>query len=435
MSATPISPRKSGMFFLRPCAMAFAIFLATTAAQAATEKVLYMFHTAKKSSKDGVQPNSTLVFDAAGNLYGTTERGGLKNGGTVFELTPQPDGSWQETILHLFTGTVGGADGFGPSSGVVFDAAGNLFGTASGGPGGGSGIVFELSPGTKGWTETLIHTFGQPGDGEYPGPITLDANANIYGTTYQGRSPCNYGSVFQLAPNPGGDWTENQLHCFTESYGPDAAYLLSGVTLDPAGNLYGTSLEGGSDDNGAVYEVSPSGDGWTETVLYSFGDNAWHPGGPYAGVILDKKGNLYGTEPFGGDTGFGSVYELKHTAKGREEITLYSFQNNGVDGIFPELGNLVFDKAGNLYGTTGDGGTGGPCGRYAYGCGTVFELSPTKDGWQEIILYSFQGGSDGAWPDQGLVLDSNGNLYGTTEAGGTCKHKKQGCGTVFEITP
>jgi len=434
MSAIVRFPRKSSISVWKLCAALCVVMALTIAGYAASEKVLYAFRSGQQHDKDGYAPNSTLVFDAAGNLYGTTEYGGIKNGGTAFELSPQPGGTWQETIIHFFSGPGGGGtDGFYPLAGMVFDDAGNLYGTTGGGGGeGAEGTVFELSPGTKEWTESVLHSFGvQAGDGQYPeAPVTLDCSGNLYGTTYMGRSPCLEGMVFQLAPKAGG-WTENQLHCFDEEDGPDGAYVIAGVTFDTSGNLYGTTYLGGS-GNGVVYELSPGQGAWTENILYTFGQNAWHPGGPYAGVIFDKEGNLYGTDPFGGSAGYGSVYELKNTGQGWEEITLYSFQDNGEDGVFPENGNLVFDNVGNLYGTTGGGGSGGCRG---LGCGTVFELSPTKDGWQETILYSFRGGSDGSSPAQGLVLDSKGNLYGTTTGGGKCKLKSYGCGTVFEITP
>ena len=272
-----------------------------------------------RAAANGGYPEAGLISDSQGNLYGTTNRGGASNAGTVFELTPPAiaGGAWTETVLHAFTG---GSDGGNPEAGLIADSQGNL-----------------------------------------------------YGTTYQGGAS-GYGTVFELTPPAiaGGAWTETVLHAFAA--GSDGAFPAAGLIADSKGNLYGTTIGGGGSNAGAgtVFELMPpaiAGGAWTETVRHAFtagGDGGY----PAAGLIADSKGNLYGT-------------------------------------------------------TTGGGGSG-------YGPGTVFELTPPANNfevWREAVLYAFTGGSDGGNPAGALIVDSNGNLYGTTYIGGASGH-----GTVFELT-
>jgi uncharacterized repeat protein (TIGR03803 family) len=300
---------------------------------------------------DGANPLfSPVIFDKSGNLYGTTQWGGAFNVGTVFELSPV-GASWTATILYSFTG---GADGGHPAAGLVMDRAGNLFGTGQTGGANGQGTVFKVSPSGA---ETLLYTFGnQSGDGSYP---------------------------------------------------------FAGLVLDETGNLYGTTVSGGAKGGGTVFKLSPSG---AETLLYTFRNQSGDGSYPYAGVVFDNKGNLYGATYSGGAKGGGTVFKL---APSGAETVLYSFGNQSGDGSNPFGGFLIFDNNGNLYGTTVGGGT--------QGNGTVFKLAPSG---AETVLYSFGSRSgDGSQPWSGLVLDEKGNLYGTTQVGGA-----YGAGAVFEVT-
>jgi uncharacterized repeat protein (TIGR03803 family) len=241
----------------------------------------------------------------------------------------------------------------------------------------------------------------------------------LYGTTYQGLNPCGYGTIFQLAPNPQGGWTENELHCFSGS-DSDGTYPAAGVIFDAVGNLYTTTYVGGTYDAGTVVELTPLGKNWTENILYDFGAVG---AGPYAypSLVSDQNGNLYGVA-------YGSIYQLTPSDGGWTYTTIYTEQD-GPHGIAPN--SLIIDQAGNLYGSA-EGGESSNC--RGGGCGAIFKLTQTKNGWHLAVIYSFQGGASGENPYGGLVMDRQGNLYGTTYYGG----KEQcagGCGLVFEITP
>ncbi len=398
-------------------------------ARASSELVLYNF-----DGTSGSAPQAGLIWDAAGHLYGTTGGGGSHNSGTVFELTRGSNGEWTEQMLYSFTGSV---DGWQPLAGLIFDSAGNLYGTTSlGGSAGegGDGTVFELTPGSDGqWTETVLHSFSGT-DGNFPvARLVFDKAGNLYGTTESGGGGgCELGCgvVFELlrGTEARDQWTEKVLYTFD---GEDGWGPLAGLVLDRAGNLYGTTA--GTvigDKKGTVFELSPSGNGaWTHRVLHRFGEGT-DGAEPYAGVIFDATGNLYTTTYYGGIYGFGAVVEV--TPGTLAGTVLHSFNNDGVDGRYPEAG-LIFDDKGNLYGTTAYGGTGPGCtGQFGI-CGIVFELTPGVDGqWTEIVLHSFLPyGFDGVGPCADLIFDHAGNLYGTTVAGGT----KQPAGTVFEVTP
>jgi uncharacterized repeat protein (TIGR03803 family) len=414
--------------------IAATLFVTSTWA-AAQERVLLNFN-----GQDGRLPQAGLIFDAAGNLYGTTEGGGTGSNcgafgcGTVFELTPAAGGGWTETVLYSFGGSPDGAD---PLAGLIFDAAGNLYGTTGAGGTYDYGTVFELTPAAGGgWTETVLHNFNyNVTDGYYPyAGLILDAAGNLYGTTSQGGTyGYGWGTVFELTPAAGGGWTEKVLHSFPDYNGTDGTSPYAGLIFDAAGNLYGTTSQGGTYIfRGTVFELTPAaGGGWTETVLHSFGNGA-DADSPQAGLIFDAAGNLYGTTVEGGTGsncifGCGTVFELTPAAGGGwTEKVLYSFNANGTDGYYPYAG-LIFDAAGNLYGTTRYGGTSSGCA--PYGCGTVFELTPAAGGtWTETVLHNFGNGTDGATPLAGLIFDAAGNLYGTTSSGGT-----YGYGTVFEL--
>ncbi|HTT82355.1 MAG TPA: choice-of-anchor tandem repeat GloVer-containing protein [Rhizomicrobium sp.] len=366
-------------------------------------KVLYNFNN--QSGSGGAFPVDGVVRDSAGNLYGMTFYGyGVSTPGLVYKVAP--DGT--ETVLHQFTN---GSDGGDPEYDLVLDEAGNVYGTALAGGADGTGLVFELAPDG---TETVIHSFTNesPRSG-----VMRDRNGDFYGTAAGGCC----GLVYKL----GKDGTETVLYTFTGGGDGDGPAFSGRLVKDKAGNLYGTTVGGGAYGEGVVFKVAPSG---TETVLHSFG--AEGDGKiPEAGVVEGKAGNLYGTTYMGGGTGCGNgcgtVFQL---APDGTESVLYLFcsQPNCSDGGYPESG-LVEDKAGNLYGTTTEGGTGPGC---IDGCGTVFKLP--ADGGIETVLYSFTTTDGAVGVDVNDVSQGspgeNGDLYGTTQYGGTYS-----AGTVFKL--
>jgi uncharacterized repeat protein (TIGR03803 family) len=406
---------------------------AVPALAASNEKVLYSF------GKAGTNPLAGLIFDAAGNLYGTTETGGagtcsLDGCGTVFELIPNAGGGWREKVLHRFDNNH--KDGFYPSASLIFDAAGNLYGTTYQGGAYRFGTVFELTPKANGdWTEKILHSFHRYGkngvygkDGASPyASLIFDSAGNLYGTTSAGgafsgnncpRDGC--GTVFELTFKTRGGWTEKILHNFNDN-GTDGYIPYAGLVFDTSGNLYGATAAG------RAFELSPStGGNWSEKILSDV------PPGPYGNLIFDAAGNLYGASTGGGGDGY--VFELTPDGDGTWTLNvLHTFSGNGTDGVHP-YGSLIFDAAGNLYGTTEMGGSGA-CG--GGGCGTVFELTPAGGGsWTETILHNFNNnGTDGVYPYAGLIFDAAGkSLYGTTNLGGSSCGSR-GCGTVFEIIP
>jgi uncharacterized repeat protein (TIGR03803 family) len=396
-----------------------AMALAHAASAADKKSILYKF----TGGYDGGIPYSGLVFDAAGNLYGTTSYGGRHVFyGAVFELT-QINGKWKERVLYSFKG---GKDGSYPQAPVVFDKAGNLYGTTSYGGAYGYGTVFELTPTNGGWKESVVYTFqgSSNGDGQYPwGGVILDAAGNLYGTTQLGgpgtqTCPNGCGTAFKLTNSKQG-WKEALLHVFTGQNG-DGGGASSGLTLDSAGHLFGTTQQGGSTGYGTVYELAHSKSGWTESVLYQFSGST-DGSTPSSGLIMDSAGNLYGTTAYGGASGSGTVFELKHSNAGWTESVLASV------GGFPG-GNLVFDRKGNLYGSEPAIGC----------CGNVFKLARNHGQWLETVLYTFTGSSnkDGSAPNGALIFDAAGDLYGTTSQGGygPC-WGGLGCGVIFELSP
>ena len=274
-----------------------------------TKKILYSF----TGGSDGSSPDSILIFDKAGNLYGTTPSGGSAGNGTVFELTPGQSGRWKEKVLHAFQGNTDGAQPL--LAGVIFDGAGNLYGTTELGGKYGIGTVFELSLEGGKWTETILHAFQGTPDGRNPAAGLVLSGGNLYGTTYSGgNSACGVdngcGTVFQLAPN-GGKWRETIIHSFQ---GKDGIETFATPVFDQAGNLYGTTFEGGSGPCsvcGTALELTPTAHGkWRETVLHDFGSRVGDAGTPASGVILSKSGKLVGTTILGGKDNAGAVYEI-----------------------------------------------------------------------------------------------------------------------------
>jgi len=389
-------------------------------AQSKTYSVIYRF----QEEGTGTGPSS-LTEDAAGNLYGTTEGGGTYGHGTVFELSK----TGKETVLHSFAGDP--TDGANPGGTLIWDSAGNLYGTTSGGgTAGGFGTVFKMDKTGK---ETLLYSFTGGSDGAAPAAgLVMDRKGNLYGTTVGGGDlTCDNfgyygcGTVFRL------DTTgkETVLHGFT---GPsaDGVYPEGGLVRDSAGNLYGTTSVGGASNFGIVFKVTATG---KETVLHSFAGYPTDGANPYAGLVRDSAGNLYGTTNQGGTSGVGTVFKL--TAAGKETV-LHSFVGYPTDGLYPDAG-LVRDSGGNLYGTTDEGGSPGATCSAAAPCGTVFKLGRHSSGqWEVALLHSFKAGTDGAWPLNGnLILSADGNMYGVTFYGGGTGCSGFGCGTVFGLRP
>jgi uncharacterized repeat protein (TIGR03803 family) len=371
------------------------------------ETVLYNF----TGGADGGSPYGSLLIDPACKspclLYGTTQSGGTSNAGVVYKV----ETNGVETVLYTFTG---GADGGGPYAGVISDPAGNLYGTTFAGGASGQGVVYKLD---SAGTETVLYTFTGLTDGGQPNAgVIRDAEGNLYGTTLNGVNSTlgcyvECGVVYKLDTSG----QETVLYTFIPPY--DAYWPLAGLIRDAAGNLYGTTEFGGANNAGTVYKVDPAGN---QTVLYSFSYAGNFAGGrdPDAGVIGDGAGNLYGTAVNGGPQGFGVVYKLD--AAGNETV-LSGFQSP-VGGSSPSAA-VVGDSAGNLYGTTYSGGTSG--------AGVVYKLDPTR---HETVLYTFTGGADGGNPYGGVILDSAGNIYGTTVYGGIAQGSA-GYGVVFKLDP
>lgn len=381
--------------------LAFAAFCLPAHAQTLT--TLYSF----TGGADGTQPNG-LVRDSAGNLYGTARYAGdlncseMQGCGTAFKLNQ----AGTLTVLHTF---VGGADGSLPEGTLLLDAAGDLFGTTVYGGNihcgisDGCGTVFKLNAAGK---KTILYAFSSSLEASLPGGSVIeDANGNLYGTTaWGGGAACsNCGTVFKLRATGG---TFTILHAFTG--GTDGQLPYAGLLRDAAGNLFGTTYLGGAFNGGTAFKLNSAG---KETLLHSFGSS---PDGidPIAGLVADGA-DLYGCTPNGGAYSVGAVFKLD---KSGEETVLHSF-GAPTDGIQPQ-GALIHDAAGNLYGTTFSGG--------ALGYGTVFKIDSTG---KETILYNFSGGADGLGPESGVILDAAGNLYGTTLSGGAF-----GDGTIFKVT-
>jgi len=440
------------------------VVLTSTASAGWKEKVLYSF----QGGSDGSTPAGGVVFDKAGNLYGATTDGGADNCspmaacGTVYQLAPpaKEGEPWTETVLRVFKGKASN-DGEFPQGGVIADAAGNIYGTTGyGGAGdcvllgikGGCGTVYEFSPPQKkggAWTYAILYSFKGGKDGYNPyGDLVFDNAGNIYGATYFGGGkgttcdPGYYqycGTVFKLSPpkNKGGKWTEHVLHSFAGG-SDDGANPNGGLVLDSEGAIYGTTAAGGNQTCktagsvgcGTVFELSlpktTSGE-WTEKLLNRL--NVQDGVNPAAGVVFGGNGGLYGTGSGGGNEGAGTVFELKKPTGSRvwHETALYRFEIVS-DGANP-LGNLIFDKRGNLYGTANGGDKAQ---------GDVFRLEPPKRGgdpWAITVLHAFPGAPDGRLPAAGLVFDNLGNLYSTTTEGGNGNACTFGCGSVFEVTP
>jgi uncharacterized repeat protein (TIGR03803 family) len=416
--------------------LGMVFMLPTVARGTSTYKLLYAFKGA-----DGSGPSAGLVFDRAGNLYGTTTWGGANGGGTVFKLSPNSDGSWTETVLYSFCSLTSCADGESPSSGLILDMSGSLYGTTYAGGntncGGGCGTVFMLHPNSNGsWTESVLHYFcslANCADGWFPlAGLTFDASGNLYGTTYWGGFCFNYcGVVFKLAPNSNGSWTESVLHYFCSLANcADGQSPSGGLTFDTTGNLYGTA-GGGASGYGVVFRLVPNSNGsWKESILHNFCSlkNCVDGWGPSAGLTFDTSGNLYGTTYRGGacsaiSVGCGVVFKMTPNSDGTwKESVIHFFQ--GHPAAQPAVGP-TFDPAGNLYGTTLDFDI-------SSNRGTVFRLAPTVGGGGTYNVVHVFHGTPASDPEGDLVFDQAGNLYGTAH---DCQKPYNCEGVVYELLP
>ena len=397
--------------------------VAVPAAQAQTYKVIHDF----TGGQDGWGPAAGFTMDKAGNFYGTTTRGGYMGGectsyggcGTVFRLSHRGSG-WVLSPLYAFQG---GEDGIGPQSRVIFGPDGRLYGNTALGGSHGSGTAFSLRPPAAScraafcpWNEAVLFAFDDSVAGPPTGDLVSDASGNLYGATWQGGLGCGVftcGAVYELTP-AGGSWTLNVIHNFSLS---DGYHPSSGLIFDQSGNLYGTTGSGpsggcGGLGCGTVYQLSPSQSGWTENILYAFQDGRAGVD-PAGGLIFDTAGNLYGTTVGGQgrDGSYPIVFELSPSNGGWTFSVLYELPGN--DG--PNR-SLAMDAAGNLYGVTGSS--------------LLFKLAPGAGGWTYTDLHNFTGGSDGGNPNTSVTIDASGNLFGTASSGG-----KYGYGVVWEITP
>jgi len=431
-------------------ALVIAIVLALTMivtlpAQAQTFNVIYNF----TGGRDGANPAVGLTMDERGNLYGTATSDHSTCCGSVFRLVRTASG-WVLVPLYDFAG---GNDGASPISRVIFGPDGSLYGTTQFGGGGsnclinlyipGCGVVFSLKPGPTAlgpWHETVLYRFTGGSDGAVPyfANLAFDQAGNIYGTTWIGGSEgsCLYGqhcgTVYKLTRS-GSAWNQSVIWNFGQN--GDGVMPVGGVIFDQAGYLYGTTSGGGQNGSGdfcyqgiygptTVYQLTPSGSGWTENVLYTFpsgsGDLVYSP------LIFDESGSLFGAACNGGlsDSSGGLVFKLMPSGGKWDYSGLYNF--SGGPGGGP-VQSLFMDSAGNLYGTTSTDG--------AHGFGSVFKLTLSNGTWTQTVLHDFTGGSDGAYPWGTPVFDANGNIYGTTYGGGTGGSCDIGCGVVWEITP
>jgi uncharacterized repeat protein (TIGR03803 family) len=413
------------------CATLVAVVFTLITNSAASDKqtTLYNFQGVHTGKADGATPQGGLIADAAGNLYGTTYYGGstctlstIKGCGTIFELSPNGSGGWTEAVLYKFTG---GADGAFPTGNLVFDASGNLYGTAFLGGNSscvnGCGTVFELSPSSSGgWAETAIYSFTGGADGLTPvAGLVFDAAGNLFGATSQGgsSSTCGQGcgTVFELSPSSSG-WTKKTLHSFSFSTSSNLGgiYPVGGVILDASGNIYGTLSQGASttcnpgSGCGSVFRLTKGSVGYTFNLLYTFQGPRGQQ--PINNLVMDAAGNLYGTTPYGGPTQSGLVFELSPTTQGQWKETLLHVFNGTTEGFFPQ--GVTIDAAGNIYGTSN---------------GVAFRLTQSSGGWQFQILSTLSSGDSFNAP---LLRDANANMYGVTYTGGS-----QTAGTVYELSP
>jgi uncharacterized repeat protein (TIGR03803 family) len=369
--------------------------------QAQTFSVIHSF----TGGTDGGYPLSGFVIGASGNLFGTASSGGKFGAGVVFGLSE----TGGEKVLYSFTG---GTDGANPNSSLIFDASGNLYGTTYAGGANGFGTVFEV---TQAGQETVLYSFKGGADGANPeSKLSFDAAGDLYGTTFAGGA-YNGGTVFEVVK--GG--TEKLLYSFGN--GTDGANPVAGVTLTKTGSIFGTTSAGGAYGYGTVFQLAPVQSSWKEYILHHFemlSDGAT----PYAGLVFNASGSLLGATTAGGGEsgdGGGTIFELTYSTSGWSFSVLDGLAGSGISGTYR---NVALSASGNIYATTHCDGP--------YSAGTVYELTPSGSSWTYNPLYAFTGQSDGLYSFSNLVLDQQGNLYGTTKNGGA-----DGYGVAFKITP
>ena len=411
--------------------IALCVLMTAVCPPSAYPQTFSVLHTFTGAA-DGANPTSGLTMDRGGNLYGTAPGGGTGYG-TVFELK-QSRGSWIFSPLYSFHGS---DDGAFPSAGVTFGPDGSLYGTTQNGGTHNHGTVFRLHPPATfcrsvlcPWTENVLYRFRgalDGGDGSLPnyGDVVFDSTGALYGMT-SGGGVQDAGSVYKLTRS-GGTWTETVLYSFVN--GNDGGLPYGGLALDPAGNLFGTAAQHGSQGFGTVFQLTLSGSQWVERTLYSFQgiDDGGYPAGT---PLLDAAGNLFGTTSFAGGLGGGTDFVVSPSG----DNWTFSVIQNSPEASVPWAG-LTSDAAGNLYGTTVYGGDfDGVCD--PQGCGTVYKLSPIVGGYLYTQLYAFTGGADGQSPYGRVLVDAAGNLYGTALLGGfTGQGCFNGCGVVWQIRP
>jgi uncharacterized repeat protein (TIGR03803 family) len=412
------------------------ICVITPMARAQTFTVIHNF----TGGTDGGLPLTGLTEGSNGRFYGTAWVGGVQNGncslgcGLIFQLV-NSGGKWLETPLYEFEG---GLDGANPQGRPIVQPNGTLVGSTENGGGGqcsgfaaGCGTIFTLrpSPTASGyalgfWNEDVLYRFQGGSDGADPfGDVALDAAGNIYGTSQTGgvSSKCvpvgiGCGTAWELS-HSGGNWTKTMLWGFGE--GTDGIEPFDGLHFDRAGNLYGSTYTGGPFEEGIVFELTPHGESWSESILHSFTGNS-DGGLPHSGIYVDGSGNLFGATTDGGSGIGGTVFELNQVGGAWNFNLIQSLTSGGTRQCGP-VRDLVADTAGNLYGTTSCDG--------ADQLGSVFELSPSGNGtWTFTSLHDF-GGPDGSGPFGNIVIGQDGNLYGTTSKGGQYNE-----GVIFVIT-
>jgi uncharacterized repeat protein (TIGR03803 family) len=383
---------------LRLTLLSSTILLLASSQAFSAEKIIRNF-----SGRDGINPSGGLLIDGAGAFYGSALDG------TVFKFSPDGAGGWAYTVLcHCQTTYAYGS--------LVMDKSGNLYGSTF------WGEIYQYSPGAPGsWSAKRIYLFdGESGNG--PSPLVIDAEGNLFGS-YASGGTHGMGYVFQLTRGAGGAWSMTHVHDFAGTDGQvtaenNAYTLVGGLVIDSAGNLYGTAGQGGSSQKcsggcGVVFELTKSSGNWVEKILHSF--NGTDGINPDATLLIDDAGNLYGTTTDGGAHGFGAVFKL--TAGTWQAKNLYSFKGVSGDGAYPNS-PLVMDAGGNIFGTTESGGGSIHCDVVNdVGCGTVFELKNNGGTYTESVLAKFSGQGNGGFPG-GVIFGADGNLYGIAEVGG-----------------
>lgn len=386
--------------------------IAPEPAQAQTYNVIYTF----RFFLDGAQPYSGVTVKS-NTLYGSTHNGNEGvSWGDVYQLRHAGSG-WLYTGLHLLDGTLESKPVFGPDNLLYGTSPNNISDLVN-------GYVYSLHPPISAfcptircpWVLSIPYAFQDGSDGKMPqaGTLLFDQAGNMYGTTSQGAAT-NSGAVYKLTHH-GSNWSEQTLYQFAGA--PDGANPYAGVILDTTGSLYGTTMQGGQNNSGTVYKLAPNGGGYTESVMYSF-NSSTDGGSPHGGLILDAAGNFYGTTSNGGPGGAGTVFELTPNGSGYDYHVIKSFSGAANCGPYA---SLSMDGAGNLYGTTYCGGT--------FNSGNVFKLTRTGNNFTYSSLYDFTGGSDGAKPYSDVAFDPAGNMYGTTSHGGS-----DNSGVVWQIVP